>query len=168
MKILYCVQERARDNIFVVQTSTYMLKNNLKTWNFLQNLWLYAIIAISVFFVFTIRPQLLSLRASSTVYSTSSAAFAAFSTAFTAFSTAFTAFSTAFTVFSTAFTKFSTLPTLCSQLPILRSQTQEQDGCCGQTSFSCVSTRFSTTFQVFLGCSKDKRRRPICSHEIQR
>ena len=117
---------------------------------------------------FTIRPQLLSLRASSTVYSTSSAAFAASSTAFTAFSTAFTAFSTAFTVFSTAFTKFSTLPTLCSQLPILRSQTQEQDGCCGQTSFSCVSTRFSTTFQVFLGCSKDKRRRPICSHEIQR
>ena len=99
---------------------------------------------------------------------TSSAAFAASSTAFTAFSTAFTAFSTAFTVFSTAFTKFSTLPTLCSQLPILHSQTQEQDGCCGQTSFSCISTRFSTTFQVFLGCSKDKRRRPICSHEIQR
>ena len=28
------MQERARDNIFVVQTSTYMLKNNLKTWNF--------------------------------------------------------------------------------------------------------------------------------------
>ena len=110
---------------------------------------------------FTIRPQLLSLRASSTVYSTSSAAFAASSTAFTAFSTAFT-------VFSTAFTKFSTLPTLCSQLPVLRSQTQEQDGCCGQTSFSCVSTRFSTAFQVFLGCSKDKRRRTICSHEIQR
>ena len=110
---------------------------------------------------FTIHPQLLSLRASSTVYSTSSAAFAASSTAFSAFSTAFT-------VFSTAFTKFSTLPTLCSQLSILRSQTQEQDGCCGQTSFSCVSTRFSTTFQVFLGCSKDKTRRPICSREIQR
>ena len=144
-----------------------MPKNNLKTWNFLQNPWLYAITAISVF----------------CVHYTSSAAFIAcilnciqyvlscvrcILTAFTAFSTAFIAFSTAFTVFSTAFTKFSTLPTLCSQLPILRSQTQEQDGCCGQTSFSCVSTRFSTTFQVFLGCSKDKRRRPICSHEIQR
>ena len=50
-KILYCVQERARDNIFVVQTSTYMPKNNLKTWNFLQNPWLYAITAISVFCV---------------------------------------------------------------------------------------------------------------------
>ena len=107
---------------------------------------------------FTIRPQLLSLRASSTVYSTSSAAFAASSTAF---STAFTAFSTAFTVFSAAFTKFSTLPTLCSQLPILRSQTQEQDGCCGQTSFSCVSTRFSTTFQVFLGVQRTKEEDPF-------
>ena len=141
------MQERARDSIFVVQTSTYMPTNNLKTWNFLQ----FSTYRCSAF---AIRPQLLSLRASSTVYNTSSAAFAASSTAFT--------------VFSTAFTKFSTLPTLCSQLPILRSRTQEQDGCCGQTSFSCVSTRFSTTFQVFLGCSKDKRRRLICSHEMQR
>ena len=75
-KILYCVQERARDNIFVVQTSTYMPKNNLKTWNFLQNPWLYAITAISVFWVhyvlscfhcvypqlYTVRPQLRSLH----------------------------------------------------------------------------------------------------------
>ena len=75
-KILHCVQERARDSIFVVQTSTYKPTNNLKTWNFLQNPWLYAITAISVFCVhyvlscfhcvhpqlYTIRPQLRSLH----------------------------------------------------------------------------------------------------------
>ena len=168
MKILYCVQERARDNILVVQTSTYMPTNNLKTWNFLQNLWLYTITAISVFCVSLYVLSCFSLRASSTVYSTSSAAFAASSTAFTAFSTAFTAFSTAFTVFSTAFTKFSTLPTLCSQLPILGSQNTRTRWLLWTNVFQL---RFHTIFDYFSSISwvfKGQKKKTICSHEIQR
>ena len=81
------------------------------------------------------------------------------------------------------------LPSLRSQLPSLRFQLPSLSFqlClrCVLSSLYCVlkhknkmavvdkrlSVAFPhdlTTFQVFLGCSKDKRRRPICSHEIQR
>ena len=165
-KILYCVQERARDSIFVVQTSSYMPTNNLKTWNFLQNPWLYAITAISVFCVhyvlscfhwvhpqlYTIRPQLRSLHSQLPSLRSQLPSL-----------------------------RFQ-LPSLCSQLPSLSFQLCQHVFSAPYTAFSNTRTRWllwtnvfqlrfhtiSTTFQVFLGCSKDKRRRLICSHEIQR